>query len=133
MTVLGISHPPKGLRGGQGTYVKVYLLPWLPASWCMALWHGNIHPACWELCRFGLCSLEQLRSFTLHFVIYARSYSPKDSFIGEVLFPCTQVTWDPRASSSYSWELSSTKTKCRKVRRAGCPHVLTEVHLASEP
>lgn len=133
MMVLGISHPPKGLRGRWGTYVKVNLLPRLPASWCMALRRGSIHPACWEPCRFGWCSLEQLRSFTLPFVIYTRSCSPKGSFVGEVLFPCTHVTWDPRASSSYSWELSSTKTKRRKVRKAGRPHVLAEVRLASEP
>lgn len=133
VTVLGVSHMPKGLQNGRGSYVKVYLLPQLLVPRCMALQHGSLHPARREPCRFGRYSLEELRSFTLRFAVYARFRSLKDSFVGEVLFPCAQATWDPQASSSYSWELSSTKTKLRKVRtaavssRRGCPCVLAQV------
>ncbi|KAM7102967.1 LOW QUALITY PROTEIN: synaptotagmin-4-like [Ciconia maguari] len=133
--VLGISHLPRGLWGGRGSYAKVYLLPRLLASRRMALQRGSLHPARGEPCRFGRYSLEELRSFTLHFAVYARFRSLKDSFVGEVLFPCAQATWDPRASSTYSWELLSTKTKLRKFRKAavssgwGCPHVLAELFL----
>ncbi|KAM9275384.1 synaptotagmin-11-like [Morus bassanus] len=84
----------------------------------MALQSASLRPALWELCRFGRYSLEELRSFTLRFAVYARFLSLKDSFVGEVLFPCAQASWDPRASSSYSWELSSTKTELRKCLRA---------------
>ncbi|GAB0193960.1 dual specificity protein kinase CLK3 [Grus japonensis] len=114
VTVLGISHLPKELRGSRGSYVKVYLLPRLLASRRVALQRGNLRPAQWEPCRFGRYSLEEVRSFTLRFTVYAKFRSLKDSFMGEVLFPCAQATWDPRVSSSYSWELSSTKTKIRK-------------------
>ncbi|XP_074899919.1 synaptotagmin-5-like [Buteo buteo] len=116
VTVLGVSHMPKGLQNGRGSYVKVYLLPQLLVPRCMALQHGSLHPARREPCRFGRYSLEELRSFTLRFAVYARFRSLKDSFVGEVLFPCAQATWDPQASSSYSWELSSTKTKLRKYQ-----------------
>ncbi|KAM6308907.1 synaptotagmin-5-like [Aegotheles albertisi] len=109
--VLGVSHPPEELRGSRGSYVKVYLLPHVPVSRTTALHHGSPHPTRWEPCHFGRYSLEELRSFTLRFAIYARSRSLKDSFVGEVLFPCAQASWDPWAPSSYSWELSSTKTK----------------------
>ncbi|KAM9223838.1 synaptotagmin-5-like [Leptosomus discolor] len=114
VTVLGISHLPKGLQGGRGSYIKVYLLPRLPASRHTALQRGSLHPARQELCRFGRYSLEELRSFTLRFAVYTRSRGLKDSFVGEVLFPCAQATWDAQAPSVYSWELSSTKTKLRK-------------------
>lgn len=133
VTVLGVSHMPKGLQNGRGSYVKVYLLPQLPVPQCTALQRGSLHPVRREPCRFGRYSLEELRGFTLRFAVYARFRSLKDSFVGEVLFPCAQATWDPQASSSYSWELSSTKTKLRKVRtaavssRRGCPRVLAEV------
>lgn len=137
--VLSVSHLPEGLRGCRGSYVKVYLVPGLPASRRAALQRGSLHPARREPCRFGRYSLEELRSFTLRFAVYARFRSLKDSFVGEVLFPCAQAAWDPQASSSYGWELSSTKTTLRKVRKAaassrrGCPHVLAEVRLVSEP
>ncbi|KAM6388109.1 synaptotagmin-5-like [Pluvialis apricaria] len=128
--VLGITHLPKGLRGGRGSYVKVYLLPRLPASRRVALQRGSLHPARRELCRFGRYSLEELRSFTLRFAVYARFRSLKDSFVGEVLFPCAQATWDPQAPSSYSWELSSTKTKLRKCPSA---HDMSRSVLSSPP
>ncbi|KAM6409423.1 synaptotagmin-2-like [Rhynochetos jubatus] len=114
VTVLGVSHLPKGLQGGWGSYVKVYLLPQLTASRRVALQHGSLHPARRKPCRFGQYSLEELRSFTLRFAVYARFHSLKDSFLGEVVFPCAQATWVPMVPSSYSWELSSTKTKLRK-------------------
>ncbi|XP_056203372.1 synaptotagmin-5-like [Falco biarmicus] len=110
VTILSISYLPKGC------YVKVYLLPQLPASRHVAMHHSSLHPARRQPCRFGRYSLEELRSFTLHFTVYTRFCSLKDSFVGEVLFPCAQATWDPWASSCYSWELSSTKTKLRKCR-----------------
>ncbi|XP_074458248.1 synaptotagmin-4-like [Larus michahellis] len=128
--VLGLSHLPKGLRGSQGSYVKVYLLSQLPASRRTALQRGSLHPTHRELCRFGRYSLEELRSFTLRFAVYIRCRSLKDSFVGEVLFPCAQATWDPRVPSSYSWELSSTKTKLRKCLRA---HDLSRGVLSSSP
>ncbi|KAM9270500.1 synaptotagmin-5-like [Cariama cristata] len=130
VTILSISHLPKGLQGGQGSYVKVYLLPRLLASRCVAMHYGSLHPARREPCQFGRYSLEELRSFTLRFAVYIRFRSPKDSFVGEVLFPCAQATWDPRASSGYSWELSSTKTKLRKCLSA---HDTSRSFLSSPP
>ncbi|CAM9401025.1 unnamed protein product [Bubo scandiacus] len=130
VTVLGVSHLPKGLQGSRGSYVKVYLLPRLPVSRHAALQRSSLHPARREPCRFGRYSLEELRSFTLRFAVYARFRSLKGSFVGEVLFPCAQATWDPRVSSSYSWELLSTKTKLRKCLSA---HDTTRSVLSSPP
>ncbi|KAM6058337.1 synaptotagmin-5-like [Chlamydotis macqueenii] len=127
VTVLSITHLP---RGGRGSYVKVYLLPRLPASRRVALQRGSLHPARREPCRFGRYSLEELRNFTLRFAVYTRFHSFKDSFMGEVLFPCAQATWDTWASCSYSWELSSTKTKLRKCLSA---HDTSHSVLSSPP
>ncbi|XP_027745714.1 synaptotagmin-1-like [Empidonax traillii] len=118
VTVLGVSHLPEGLRDEQGSYIKVYLVPRLPACQRMAVCRRSLRPATLEPCRFGPHSPEELSSFTLRFAIYARLRSLRDSFVGEVLFPCAQVSWDPQASCSYTWELASTKTKRRKVRMA---------------
>ena len=95
MTVLGVSHLPKRLQGGQASYVKAFLLLRLPVSWHTALQCGSLPPAHREPCRFGRYSLEELRSFTLRFAVYTRFRSLKDSFVGEVLFLCAGATWDP--------------------------------------
>ncbi|XP_058278368.1 uncharacterized protein LOC120758812 [Hirundo rustica] len=60
----------------------------------------------------------------------SRSRSLQDSFVGEVLFPCAEASWDPRAPSGYSWELASTKTKLSKHRSA---HGLSCSVLSSPP
>ncbi|XP_061856406.1 synaptotagmin-5-like [Colius striatus] len=111
--VLGVSQLPRGLRGGRCSHVRVSLLPQAPASRPVAVRRSSLHTARRQPCRF-CCSPERLSSCTLRFALYARLSSLRDSFVGEVLFPCAQATWDPRAPSSYSWELSSTKTKLRK-------------------
>ncbi|XP_027513356.1 uncharacterized protein LOC113953887 [Corapipo altera] len=118
VTILGVSHLPKGLQDDQGSYVKVYLVPRLPACQRVAVCRRSLRPAPLEPCQFGPYSPEELSSFTLRFAVYARLRSLRDSFVGEVLFPCAQASWDPQASSGYTWELASTKTKLRKVRMA---------------
>ncbi|XP_064524330.1 uncharacterized protein LOC135420611 [Pseudopipra pipra] len=119
VTILGVSHLPKGLQDDRGSYVKVYLVPRLPACQRVAVRRRSLRPAPLEPCQFGPYSPEELSSFTLRFAVYARSRSLRDSFVGEVLFPCAQASWDPQASSSYTWELASTKTKLRKRRFHG--------------
>ncbi|XP_039235182.1 synaptotagmin-5-like [Pipra filicauda] len=118
VAILGVSHLPKGLQDDRGSYVKVYLVPRLPACQHVAVRCRSLRPAPLEPCQFGPYSPEELSSFTLRFAVYARSCSLRDSFVGEVLFPCAQASWDPQASSGYTWELASTKAKLRKCLRA---------------
>lgn len=107
VTVLGVSHLP---QGQQGCRVRVALVPLAQRS---SVRRRSLRPG--RRCRFGPYGPEELRSCTLRFAVYARSRSLRDSFVGEVLFPCAEASWDPRAPSSYSWELASTKTKLSKV------------------
>nr|XP_013814206.1 PREDICTED: synaptotagmin-5-like [Apteryx mantelli mantelli] len=114
VTAISISHLPKGLRGSCDSYVKVYLLPQFIEPRCTAVCRKSLNPAFKEQFQFGQYSPEELKSFTLRFAVYMRFHSLKDSFVGEVIFPCAQATWNPEASSSYSRELSTTKTKLKK-------------------
>ncbi|XP_053810926.1 synaptotagmin-5-like [Vidua chalybeata] len=114
VTILGVSHLP---QGRQGSRVKVSLVPLSRRASVSrrSLRPGRRGP---RRCRFGPCGPEELGSCTLRFAVYASSRSLQDSFVGEVLFPCAEASWDPRAPSSYSWELASTKTKLSKHRSA---------------
>ncbi|XP_063269018.1 synaptotagmin-7-like [Prinia subflava] len=116
--ILGVSHLPQGQRGSR---VKVSLLP--PLSRRVSERRRSLRPARREPspCRFGPCGPEELGSCTLRFAVYARSRSLQESFVGEVLFPCAEASWDPCVPSSYSWELASTKTKLSKRRSALSP------------
>ncbi|XP_077041762.1 uncharacterized protein LOC143695180 [Agelaius phoeniceus] len=111
VTILGVSQLP---RGQQGSRVKVSLVP--PSR------RGSVRRRSLRRqprrCRFGPYGPEELGSCTLRFAVYARSRSLQESFVGEVLFPCAEASWDPHAPSSYSWELASTKTKLSKHRSA---------------
>ncbi|XP_058667061.1 synaptotagmin-7-like [Ammospiza caudacuta] len=107
VTVLGVSQLPRGQRGSR---VKVSLVS--PAR------RGSERRRSLRReprrCRFGPYGPQELRGCTLRFAVYARARSLQESFVGEVLFPCAEAAWDPRAPSSYSWELASTKTKLSK-------------------
>ncbi|XP_030811310.1 synaptotagmin-5-like [Camarhynchus parvulus] len=101
VTILGVSQLP---RGQQGSRVKVSPVP--PSR------RGSVRRRSLRRQprrrRFGP---QELGSCTLRFAMYARSRSLQESFVGEGLFPCAEASWDPRAPSSYSWELASAKTK----------------------
>ncbi|KAL2300517.1 hypothetical protein Nmel_013399 [Mimus melanotis] len=120
VTILGVSHLPQGHRGSR---VKVALVARAPLSRRVAVRRRSLRSARREprRCRFGPYGPEELGSCTLRFAVYARSRSLQDSFVGEVLFPCSEASWDPRAPSSYSWELASTKTKLSKHGGAHSP------------
>lgn len=108
VTILGVSHLP---RGHQGSLVKVSLVR---LSRRVSVRRGS-RCRCRCRCRFGPCDPEELGSCTLRFAVCASSRSFQDSSVGEVLFPC--ASWDPRAPSSYSWELASTKPSSSRSAR----------------
>ncbi|XP_044306428.1 synaptotagmin-5-like [Varanus komodoensis] len=124
VTVVGVSHLPKGPRASRDSYVKVRLLPKPAAPRRTALCRKSLSPEFREQFHFGLRSPEELASLTLRFAVYAkRSHSLKDSFLGEALFPCSQVAWSRGVSAAFARELSATKTKlgkCRSPRDTAC-------------
>ncbi|XP_074862960.1 synaptotagmin-5-like [Carettochelys insculpta] len=115
VTVIGVSHLPKGFRSSRDSYVKVYLLPKFIEPQRTAVRRKSLNPEFRQQFQFGRYRLEELSGFTLRFAVYVKEFgSFRDSFIGEVMFPCAQATWDSEAASSYTRELSTTKTKLRK-------------------
>ncbi|XP_068814945.1 synaptotagmin-5-like [Struthio camelus] len=130
VTVISISHLPKGLRGTCDSYVKVYLLPQCIKPQRTAARRKSLNPMFQEQFQFGRYGLEELKSFTLRFAVYMKFHSLKDSFVGEVVFPCAQATWSPESSSSYSRELSTTKTKLKKCLSS---HDMSCSVLSSQP
>ncbi|XP_063170313.1 synaptotagmin-5-like [Candoia aspera] len=115
VTVVRLSHLPMGFWASRNSYVKVYLLPRFGEPQRTALRKKNLHPKCHAEFHFGHYSLEDLSRLMLCFAVYAKDFHGiKDSFLGEVMFPCTQVAWEPNISSVYTQELSPTKTKFKK-------------------
>ncbi|XP_077174133.1 synaptotagmin-4-like isoform X2 [Paroedura picta] len=114
VTVIGVSHLPKGFRSSRDSYVKVYLLPKFAEPKRTALQKKSLNPEFHEEFHFGHYSLEDSQRLTLRFAVYAKGFhNLKDSFIGEVMFPCTQAALE-HGVSSYTQELSTTKTKLKK-------------------
>nr|XP_033775363.1 synaptotagmin-4-like isoform X2 [Geotrypetes seraphini] len=115
VTVIGVSNLSKRFYSSCDSYVKVYLLPKFIEPQRTALRRKSLNPEFREQFHFSSYSLEELQGFTLRFAVYMREFhSLKDSFIGEVLFPCAQGKWNTEESSGYSRELSATKTKLKK-------------------
>nr|XP_056722027.1 synaptotagmin-15-like [Euleptes europaea] len=115
VTVIGVSHLPKGFRASRDSYVKVCLLPKSAEPQRTAVHKKSLNPEFREQFHFGHYGPEELRGLTLRFAVYAKGFhNLKDFFIGEVMFPCTQATWEQGVSSAYTQELSTTKTKLKK-------------------
>ncbi|XP_062998427.1 synaptotagmin-11-like [Elgaria multicarinata webbii] len=115
VTVVGVSHLPKGLRAGRDSYVKVYLLPKFGEPQRTTLHRKSLNPEFQEQFHFSRCSPEELPGLTLRFTVHAKEFhSLKHSFLGEVIFPCAEVAWSRGVSSAYARELSATKTKLKK-------------------
>ncbi|XP_053128484.1 synaptotagmin-5-like [Hemicordylus capensis] len=115
VTVIGVSHLPKGFRASRNSYVKVYLLPRFAEPQRTALQRKSLNPEFHEQFHFGHYTLEALQGLTLRFAVYAKEFRHlKDSFIGEVMFPCAQASWNPGVPSAYTQELSTTKSKLKK-------------------
>lgn len=117
VTVVGVSHLPKGFRASRDSYVKVYLLPKFAEPQRTALQRRSLNPTFHEQFHFGCYRVEDLQDLTLRFAVYVKEFpNLKDSFIGEVMFPCAQAAWNQGSSFVYTQELSSTKTKLKKVK-----------------
>ncbi|XP_078541271.1 synaptotagmin-7-like [Lissotriton helveticus] len=115
VTVIGVSSLPKRMRNTCDSYVKVYLLPKFIEPRQTALRRKSLNPEFRETFHFGTYSMEELQGFAVRLAVYVREFhSLRDSFIGEVVFPCSQVIWNPEEPSGYTRELSSRKTKLKK-------------------
>ncbi|KAJ6664177.1 hypothetical protein lerEdw1_008393 [Lerista edwardsae] len=115
VTVIGVSHLPRGFRASRNSYVKVYLLPKFAEPQRTTLRRKSLNPEFHEQFHFGPYCLDELQGLTLRFAVYAKEFRHlKDSFIGEVMFPCSQASWSQDGTFAYTQELSTTKSKLKK-------------------
>ncbi|KAJ7311151.1 hypothetical protein JRQ81_006755 [Phrynocephalus forsythii] len=120
VTVMGVSDLPRGFRATRTSYVKVCLFPKFVAPQRTALCRKSLNPTFHKQFHFGPYSLEELQGLTLRFAVYAKEFHHlKDSFLGEVMFPCAQVPWNQKASSAYTQQLSASKAKLKKPKSRG--------------
>lgn len=62
-------------------------------------------------------SAEELRRCTLRLAVFSREFSGlREAALGEVELPCEQMDWQPDVTTTYTRQLSPTKTKLKKVR-----------------
>nr|XP_014349305.1 PREDICTED: synaptotagmin-7-like [Latimeria chalumnae] len=115
VAVVSVSSLPKKYGNSCDSYVKVYLLPKFIEPQQTVIRRKSLNPEFRECFQFSGFTLEEIRCFTLRFAVYVKEFhSFKDTFIGEVLFPCDQGDWKADLPSNYTKELMTTKTKLKK-------------------
>eukprot|EP00062_Callorhinchus_milii_P002660 gi/632939029/ref/XP_007907361.1/ PREDICTED: synaptotagmin-10-like [Callorhinchus milii] len=115
VAVISVANLPKRFGSGCDSYVKVYLLPRFLEPQQTAVHRKSLNPEYRECFQFSGYTLDEVKGFTLRFATYVKEFhSFKDTFVGEVLFPCEQGDWKPDVPSTYIKELTATKTKLKK-------------------
>ncbi|XP_078056146.1 synaptotagmin-7 isoform X2 [Mustelus asterias] len=115
VAVLGISNLPKKFGVSCDSYVRVYLLPKFTEPQLTTVRRKSLNPEFRETFQFSGYTLEEIRCFTLRFATYIKEFHNfKETFVGEVLFACEQGDWKPDVPSTYTRELTATKTKLKK-------------------
>ncbi|XP_038639971.1 synaptotagmin-2-like [Scyliorhinus canicula] len=115
VAVLGITKLPKKFGTSCDSYMKVYLLPRFMEPQQTAVRRKSLNPEYRESFQFSGYTLEEIRCFTLRFAAYIKEFHNfKDTFVGEVLFACEQGDWKLDVPTTYTRELTSSKTKLKK-------------------
>ncbi|XP_043932242.1 synaptotagmin-7-like [Protopterus annectens] len=119
ITILGVSNLPKRFKNCCDSYVKVYLLPKFIEPQQTLIQRKSMKPKFQECFQFSGYSLEQIKSFALRLAVYAKEFhNLKETFIGEVLFPCEYGDWKLDYPCNYTVQLTTNKTKFRKCLSA---------------
>ncbi|XP_067829672.1 synaptotagmin-4 isoform X2 [Heptranchias perlo] len=115
VAVVGVSNLPKKFGTSCDSYVKVYLLPKFIEPQQTAVRRKSLNPEFRECFQFAGYTLQEVKCFTLRFATYVKEFHNfKDTFVGEVLFACEQGDWKVDVPSTYTRELTTTKTKLKK-------------------
>lgn len=129
VNILGLSGVSR--RRSRGLLVWASLPPLCPSPQQVSLRRHSLSP---ELHRQSLVlqvgTEEDLRTCTLTLAVYSRDFSGfREVPLGVVELPCEQEVWDPDTTTSYTRQLSPTKTKLKKVDDCFCVRVWTPVGL----
>ncbi|KAK6475321.1 synaptotagmin-4 [Huso huso] len=115
VSVLSLANVPRKIGVNGGCYVRLSLLPCCLEPLQTSVRRRSLSPEFREDFHFEVGAVEELRGCTLRMAVFSKDFpSLRASCLGEMLFPCGQVEWGTDQPTSYSQELSSTKTKLKK-------------------
>ncbi|XP_036592396.1 synaptotagmin-4-like [Trichosurus vulpecula] len=117
VTDIRASELPQGSLSGRGCYVKLHLVPSRTGHQKTALQPPGPTVEFHERFSFQGCTPQIVRAQALRMAVYSRNFPGlRNSFVGEVFFPCAQVASDSLSGClvSYTRELSTTKSKVQK-------------------
>ncbi|XP_041073800.1 synaptotagmin-9-like [Polyodon spathula] len=115
VSVLSLANVPRKIGVSGGCYVQLSLLPCCLETLQTSVRPRSLNPEFREDFRFEVGAVEYLRVCTLCMAVFSKDFpSLRASCLGKMLLPCGQVEWGTGRATSYSRELSSTKTKLKK-------------------
>ncbi|RXM97258.1 Synaptotagmin-1 [Acipenser ruthenus] len=115
VSVLSLANVPWKIGVNGGCYVRLSLLPCCLEPLQTSVRRRSLSAEFREDFHFEVGAVEELRGCTLRMAVFSKDFpSLRASCLGEMLFPCGQVEWGTDQPTSYSQELSSTKTKLKK-------------------
>ncbi|XP_029000873.1 synaptotagmin-5 [Betta splendens] len=111
VSILGLSGTSRK-RGG--VLVRASLPPLCPSPQQVSSRRRSISPELQSLV-LQVGSVEELRTCTLRLAVYTRDFSGlREAALGAVELPCGQMDWEPDTMSTYTRQLSPTKSKLKK-------------------
>ncbi|XP_059211119.1 synaptotagmin-5 [Centropristis striata] len=103
-------------RRRTGVFVRASLPPLCPSPQQVASRRRSLSPDLQNqsfVLQVG--SVEELRSCTLRLAVYSRDFSGlREAALGVVELPCEQMDWEPDTTTTYTRQLSPTKSKLKK-------------------
>ncbi|TKS69714.1 Synaptotagmin-4 Synaptotagmin IV [Collichthys lucidus] len=113
INILGLSGAS---RRRSGVFVRASLPPCCPSPQQISSRRRSLSPDLQNqsfVLQVG--SVEELRTCTLRLAVYSRDFSGlREAALGVVELPCEQVDWEPDTTTTYTRQLSPTKTKLKK-------------------
>ncbi|XP_042277563.1 synaptotagmin-5 isoform X2 [Thunnus maccoyii] len=113
VNILGLSGAS---RRRSGVFVRASLPPLCPSPQQIASRRRSLSPELHSqsfVLQVG--SIEELRTCTLKLAVYSRDFSGlREAALGVVEVPCEQMDWEPDTTTTYTRQLSPTKSKLKK-------------------
>ncbi|XP_040896381.1 synaptotagmin-4 [Toxotes jaculatrix] len=113
VNILGLSGAS---RKRSGVFVRASLPPLCPSPQQIASRRRSLSPDLHsQSFVLHVGSVEELRTCTLRLAVYSRDFSGlRESALGVVELPCEQMDWKPDITTTYTRQLSPTKSKLKK-------------------
>ncbi|XP_034732499.1 synaptotagmin-5 [Etheostoma cragini] len=113
VNILGLSGAS---RKRTGVFVRASLPPLCPRPQQMASRRRSLSPDLnSQTFVLQVGSVEELRICTLRLAVYSRDFSGlREAALGVVELPCEQMDWEPDTTTTYTEQLSPSKSKLKK-------------------